>query len=193
MNKHCLSKNIPLLSKSLLLKIIMVTSELSQRGTGLLEGYYFTKRSDISFRISIFRSIEISSYRTIGFQFFPPRYFPVVHPRQFIRRFFPPPPSLPTILEHTSLARREDTVRMRAAVKDGRLVELLRMACSSFLSSQLKQPLPSVCLFPAGLNVTLNDQFPCETNRTVTGSQPLRWPASLPLFLNVNPLSHLPF
>lgn len=57
---------------------------------------------------------------------------------------------------------------MRAAVKDGRFVELLRMACSSFLSSQQKQPLPSVCLFPAGLNVTLNDQFPCETNRTVT-------------------------
>lgn len=78
MNKHCLSKNIPLLSKSLLLKIIRVTSELSQRGTGLLEGYYFTKRSDISFRISIFRSIEISSYRTIGFQFeiLPPPLFP---------------------------------------------------------------------------------------------------------------------
>lgn len=79
MNKHCLSKNIPLLSKSLLLKIIMVTSELSQRGTELLEGYYFTKRSDISFRISIFRSIEISSYRTIGFQFeiLPP---PIISP-----------------------------------------------------------------------------------------------------------------
>lgn len=81
-----------------------------------------------------------------------------MHPRRFIR----------SILFRAHISRREDTVGMRAAVKDGRLVELLRMACSSFLSSQQKQPFPSVCLFPAGLNVTLNDQFPCETNRTVT-------------------------
>lgn len=31
-----------------------------------------------------------------------------------------------------------------------------------------RNSLPSVCLFPAGLDVALNDQFACETNRIVT-------------------------
>lgn len=131
------------LIKSVLLKIIRVIPE----ETGLLERLLLY---ETIFPFEFQFSVRSKSHRTIGFQFEISPLRILVHPRRFIRRFFPPL-SLRTILEHTSLARREDTVRMRAAVKDGRFVELLRMACSSFLSSQQKQPLPSVCLFPAGI------------------------------------------
>lgn len=134
---------------TLIKSVLLKNNQSYPRGNGTSRTV-ITLRNDPIFPFEFQFSVRSKSHRTIGFQFEISPLRILVHPRRFIRRFFPPL-SLRTILEHTSLARREDTVRMRAAVKDGRFVELLRMACSSFLSSQQKQPLPSVCLFPAGI------------------------------------------
>lgn len=59
----------------------------------------------------------------------------------------------------TNEARRERW-KVRWIIEDG--VQLVPVLAS-------RNALPSVCLFPAGLDVALNDQFACETNRIVTG------------------------